>query len=208
LEAQAKLLRVLQEREFERVGGTRSLHTDVRLIAATNRDLGAQVAEGRFRADLYYRLNVFPITIPPLRERREDIAALIDHFARQIARKLGRELAGVTPAFVERARAGEWPGNIRELENIVERALISSHAPWLDGPALQESSATPAAPAAASERDPRPFDTLEDVERAHIRRVLEGSRWVIEGERGAAQILGLNPSTLRGRLRKLRIQRE
>ena len=208
LEAQAKLLRVLQEREFERVGGTRSLRTDVRVIAATNRDLGAQVAEGRFRADLYYRLNVFPITIPPLRERREDIAALIEHFARQIARKLGRELAGVTPAFVERARAGEWPGNIRELENIVERAMISSHAPWLDGRALLGSTPTTAALGAASERDPSSFETLEDVERAHIRRVLEGSRWVIEGERGAAHILGLNPSTLRGRLRKLRIQRQ
>ena len=206
-EAQAKLLRVLQEREFERVGGTRSLRTDVRIIAATNRDLGAQVAEGRFRADLYYRLNVFPIVIPPLRERREDIAALIEHFARQIARKLGTDLAGVAPAFVERARAGEWPGNIRELENIVERAMISSRAPWLDGREFLGPASTSAAPAAPSEQDASAFETLDDVERAHIRRVLEGSRWVIEGEHGAARILGLNPSTLRGRLRKLRIHR-
>jgi transcriptional regulator with GAF, ATPase, and Fis domain len=152
-------------------------------------------------------LNVFPIVIPPLRERREDIAALIEHFARQIARKLGRDLAGVTAAFVERARAGDWPGNIRELENIVERAMISSRAPWLDGREFLGPGPTSPVPAAMPERNRGALETLEDVEREHIRCVLERSRWVIEGEDGAARILGLNPSTLRGRLRKLRIHR-
>jgi DNA-binding NtrC family response regulator len=204
LEAQAKLLRVLQEREFERVGGTRSLRADVRVIAATNRELQAQVAAGAFRSDLYYRLNVFPIVVPPLRERRGDIPRLLQHFAAKAARKLGRPLDGVSPEFVERASAYEWPGNIRELENLVERAMILSSGALLDGSDLfapAAGSAQKVALAASSE------ETLEEMERAHIRRVLEATRWVIEGDRGAARILGLNPSTLRGRLRKLGIRK-
>ncbi len=202
-EAQAKLLRVLQEREFERVGGARSLRADVRVIAATNRDLQAQVAAGRFRADLYYRLNVFPITVPPLRERREDIPRLARHFAAKAARKLGKTLEGIAPAFIEQASAYDWPGNIRELENLVERAMIMSEGARLDAIGLfSEASlpdgATPAAPADA---------TLEEIERTHVRRVLERCGWVIEGEHGAARVLGLNPSTLRGRLRKLGISK-
>ena len=203
LETQAKLLRVLQEREFERVGGARSLKVDVRVIAATNRDLQAQVASGRFRADLFYRLNVFPIVVPPLRERRADIAPLVQHFARKAARKLGRAFQGVSPAFLERATAYDWPGNVRELENAVERAMILSPGAFLDG------SPVPETPSSAPAPPPAPVQaTLEEVERAHIRRVLEASGWVIEGERGAARVLGLNPSTLRGRLRKLGLRKQ
>jgi transcriptional regulator with GAF, ATPase, and Fis domain len=201
--AQAKLLRVLQEREFERVGGTHSLRVDVRVIAATNRDLQAQVAAGAFRADLYYRLNVFPIHVPALRERREDIPLLLRHFADKAARKLGRALDGIAPEFIERARAHGWPGNIRELENLVERAAIMSCGPVLDGRGLfaDETRSGTAAPAQTASGN------LEQVERAHIFRVLESTRWVIEGERGAARVLGLNASTLRGRLRKLGIRK-
>jgi DNA-binding NtrC family response regulator len=204
LETQAKLLRVLQEREFERVGGTRSLRTDVRVIAATNRELQAQVAAGAFRSDLYYRLNVFPIVVPPLRERREDIPRLLQHFAAKAARKLGRKLDGISPAFIERSSAYDWPGNIRELENLVERAMILSSGAMLDGSDLFAPAAGPAQKVALA----APGEgTLDEVERAHIRRVLEATRWVIEGDRGAAHILGLNPSTLRGRLRKLGIRK-
>ncbi|HLS56836.1 MAG TPA: sigma-54 dependent transcriptional regulator [Zeimonas sp.] len=216
-DAQAKLLRVLQEREFERLGGTRTLHVDVRVIAATNRDLHAEVVAGRFRADLYFRLNVFPIALPPLRERRDDVPRLLAHFAQRTARKLGRRFDGIAPAFVERARACDWPGNIRELENLVERALILSNGGPLDGsellvPVADASDATAdptalAAPFAGPVCVPPGRDTLEDVERAHIRDVLERTRWRIEGELGAARALGLNPSTLRGRMRKLDIRR-
>ena len=202
LEAQAKLLRVLQEREFERVGATRSLRTDVRVIAATNRNLDAQVATGAFRSDLFYRLNVFPISVPPLRQRREDIPALVRHFAAKAARRIGKSVDGVSARFLERAAAHDWPGNIRELENFVERALIMSSGPTLEAvepssPAHSEQSIVPT----------RVEGTLEELERSHIRRVLEATRWTIEGERGAARVLGLNPSTLRGRMRKLGIRK-
>jgi len=205
LEAQAKLLRVLQEREFERVGGARVLRADVRVIAATNRDLQAQVAAGAFRADLFYRLNVFPMQVPALRERREDIPALVRHFAAQAARRVGRELQEISPSFIERARAHAWPGNIRELENLIERAAIMSRGPLLDGSALLADEAPHLA---TSDPAPAPASgTLEDVERAHIQRVLQSTRWVIEGEQGAARVLGLNASTLRGRMRKLGIRK-
>jgi DNA-binding NtrC family response regulator len=220
-DAQAKLLRVLQEREFERLGGTRTLRVDVRVVAATNRDLHAEVGAARFRADLYFRLNVFPIALPPLRERRDDIPGLLQHFAQRIARKLGRAIDGIAPAFVERACAGDWPGNVRELENLVERALILSKAGWLDGsellvppgaapgPEAGAAARVAARPAAQGETPPARDGraTLEDVERAHIRAVLERTHWTIEGDLGAARILGLNPSTLRGRMRKLDIRR-
>jgi formate hydrogenlyase transcriptional activator len=206
LEAQAKLLRVLQEQEFERVGGTRTLRADVRLIAATNRDLGRRAEAGEFRPDLYYRLNVFPVTVPALRERREDIALLVGHFLAKAARKLGKSFDGVSPAFLERATGYDWPGNVRELENVVERAAILSRGSVLD-------SMEPFGAAAAPPRSGAPVParvavgTLEDVERAHIERVLDQTRWVIEGKQGAAALLGLNPSTLRGRLRKLGIRK-
>ena len=216
LEAQAKLLRVLQERELERVGGSRVLRVDVRVIAATNRDLAAEVAAGRFRADLFYRLNVFPIAVPPLRERIDDVEPLIGHFAARLARRLGRTVDGIAPAFVERARAYAWPGNIRELENVVERALVVSRGGLLDAsallpgvPAHPRSAAADAAAiaGAASDAGLGTDATLEAVERAHIRRVLDAVGWRIEGDGGAAERLGLHASTLRGRLRKLGIRK-
>jgi DNA-binding NtrC family response regulator len=203
LEAQAKLLRVLQEHEFERVGGVRTLRADVRVIAATNRDLQGQVQAGRFRSDLYYRLHVFPIAVPPLRERRDDIARLLQHFAAKAARKVGRSVDGISAAFIERATAYDWPGNVRELENLVERAMIMCNGALLDGSDLFAPAPASAPIAAATPSEA----SLEAMERAHIRRVLERTGWVVEGDSGAARALGLNPSTLRGRLRKLGIRR-
>jgi transcriptional regulator with GAF, ATPase, and Fis domain len=200
-EAQAKLLRVLQEREFERVGSARSLRVDVRVIAATNRDLHAEVAAARFRSDLYFRLNVFPIVLPPLRERRDDIPLLLRHFAARTARRLGRTIDGISPTFIERASAYDWPGNIRELENLVERALIMSRGGMLDASELF------AAPGGVPHAAPPGAATLEEVERAHICRILDATGWRIEGDHGAARTLGLNPSTLRGRMRKLGIRK-
>jgi DNA-binding NtrC family response regulator len=206
LETQPKLLRVLQEQEFERVGGSKTLRTDARLIAATNRDLQQRVSAGAFRSDLYFRLNVFPLLLPPLRERREDIPRLIRHFLDHASRKLGRPLADLAPALAARAIAYDWPGNVRELENYVERSAILGKATALDAaepPAVHAGRA--AAKPAASDRPAA--ETLEDIERAHIQRVLDQTQWAIEGPRGAARILGLNPSTLRGRLRKLGIRK-
>lgn len=201
LEAQAKLLRVLQEREFERVGGTETHKVDDRVIAATNRDLEVAVKEGKFRADLFYRLNVFPITLPPLRERREDIPLLIRHFAQKYIIKMSKEMTSVSDRTIERLKEYSWPGNIRELENVVERAVILSTSDELE---IYESLI-------GSLLDVSPngdkFMTLEDLERQHIIRVLNQTGWQIEGDRGAAKILGLNPSTLRGRTKKLDIKR-
>jgi transcriptional regulator with GAF, ATPase, and Fis domain len=207
LQAQAKLLRVLQEGEFERVGGTRTLRTDARLVAATNRDLQDRVAQGKFRADLFYRLNVFPLTVPPLRERRADIPALVERFLAKSARKLGKRLEGAAPAFLEQAMSYDWPGNVRELENAVERGAILSR-----GPLLQALEPPPGASTATRDRAAvgvlaPAVKPLQDAEREHIRLALEKTRWVIEGEHGAALALGVNPSTLRGRMRKLGIRK-
>jgi formate hydrogenlyase transcriptional activator len=203
-DAQAKLLRVLQTREFERVGGTRSIHVDVRVIAATNRELRAEVDAHRFRADLYFRLNVFPIALAPLRERRGDIPLLIRHCTACIASRLGRRVDGVADGFIEAALRYHWPGNIRELENVIERALIVSEGRMLDASALLAPGDLGTAAKLSSTQS---CASLEEVERAHIRRVLDDRHWRIEGESGAASALGLNPSTLRGRMRKLGIRK-
>jgi transcriptional regulator with GAF, ATPase, and Fis domain len=176
---------------------------DVRIIAATNRDLQSQVAASRFRSDLYFRLNVFPIFVPPLRERRDDIPRLVERFATAAARRTGRPFTSISPEFIERARSYHWPGNVRELENLVERALIMSNDGTLEAYHLSLDLVTSDGPVAS----PPTRATLEDVERSHISSVLAQSGWRIEGERGAAALLGLNPSTLRGRMRKLGIRK-
>jgi len=199
LELQAKLLRVLQEGEFERVGGTQTLKVDVRLIAATNRDLERAVGEGRFRADLYYRLNVFPIHIPPLRERPQDVPRLARHFAMHYAAKMGRPVGPLSADVLDRLAAYAWPGNVRELQNVIERAVILSSKGRFELPDLL------APPAAGRPR--QQHRTLEDVERQHIVAVLEETGWRVSGERGAARILGLKRTTLEARMKKLGILR-
>jgi transcriptional regulator with GAF, ATPase, and Fis domain len=199
LELQAKLLRVLQEGEFERVGGTQTLTVDVRLIAATNRDLERAVSEGRFRADLYYRLNVFPIFLPPLRERPQDIPRLARHFAMLYAAKMGKPVGPLSADVLDRLAAYAWPGNVRELQNVIERAVILSSNGRFELPDLL------APPAGGSPR--RPLRSLEDVERQHIIATLEETGWRVSGERGAARILGLKRTTLEARMKKLGILR-
>jgi PAS domain S-box-containing protein len=213
-EMQVKLLRVLQEREFERVGGTQTRKVDVRVIAATNRDLAHAVEEGRFRRDLFYRLNVFPIALPPLRERSEDIPLLVHYFVSRFAAKLGRKLTRVPAQTMLRLVAYPWPGNVRELENVIERAVILSPGPELEvGPEIPALGSTAparvtAAPALASAPAARhDSSSLEDVERAHIQGVLREAQGRIEGPTGAAAKLGLAPSTLRSRMKKLGIGR-
>jgi len=188
---QAKLLRVLQGGTYERVGGAETLRCDVRVIAATNRDLEREVAEGTFRADLYYRLSVFPIRVPPLRERREDIPQLVRHFVAKHARRLGRGVDSVSARLLKRFAAKPWPGNVRELENAVERALIISSGGVLD---LWEPVGSPA----RGDED----QTLKAAERRHVLSVLSQTGWVIEGEGGAAEVLGLKPSTLRSLMKR------
>jgi PAS domain S-box-containing protein len=204
--AQAKLLRVLQEQEFERVGGSRPIKVDVRVIAATNRDLAAMVKRGEFRADLYYRLNVFPLRIPPLRERHEDIPVLARHFLRQLARKLGKPLADIAPRSLTRLQIYPWPGNVRELQNVIERAAVLAGGPLVDiDDALEMRFDLPADGEASQSAGLN--GTLEEVERSYITQVLETTRWTIEGDQGAAAILALHPSTLRSRMQKLGIKR-
>ncbi len=216
LETQVKLLRVLQEREFEPVGSSRSLRVDVRVIAATNRDLAEAVRAGRFRADLFYRLNVFPIEVPPLRERRTDVPQLAAFFASRFARKFGKRVEAVSNETMDRLMAYPWPGNIRELQNVIERAVVLSGGPSLalgsdllpagaplaaDGARARPESATPAPVSLGLDA------ALEAVERRHILAALEQAGWVIEGARGAAKILRLHPNTLRSRMEKLGIRR-
>jgi PAS domain S-box len=200
LEAQAKLLRALQEKEIERLGNPKPIKIDVRVIAATNRNLANEVAAGRFREDLYYRLNVFPIELPPLRERREDIPKLVEAFVNEFALSMDKNVDGVAKASMESLRCYAWPGNIRELRNIVERAVILAKGPILKIalPNGTIQTTTPAKPA---------MGRLEDVERDYILRVLEATGWRVRGQGGAAEILGLKPSTLESRMIKLNIHR-
>src|SRR5262249_19889779 len=198
LELQAKLLRVLQEGEFERVGGTQTLKVDVRLITATNRDLERAVSEGRFRADLYYRLNVFPIVLPPLRERPRDILRLARHFAMLYAAKRGKPVGPLSADVLDRLAAYAGPGNVRELQNVIERAVILSSKGEFELPDLLP-------PAGGS--PPEPLRSLENVERQLIVAVLEETRWRVSGERGAARILGLKRTTLEARMKKVGIFR-
>ena len=201
LELQPKLLRVLQEREFERLGSSRTLTSDARLIAATNRDLTKMVEDRQFRADLFYRLNVFPVEVPPLRERRDDIPLLVRHFVQQFARRMGKAVDTIPSETMNVLVRYHWPGNIRELQNLVERAVILSTGPTLRVPvdALQVSPA----PAAVQ----RKGETLEEAERGHILNALEAADWVISGPKGAATKLGLKRSTLQARMEKLGIRR-
>ena len=203
LELQPKLLRVLQEREFERLGSSRTLRSDARLIAATNRDLGAMVEEKAFRADLYYRLNVFPIQVPPLRERTEDIPALVRHFVQQFARQMNRAIDTIPAESMAALQRYPWPGNIRELQNLIERAVILSPGAVLRVPV--EELKAPAVVDAVSNSDTQ--RTLADAERAHILAVLDETKWVLAGDHGAAARLGMNRSTLRFRMKKLGIER-
>jgi len=199
LEIQAKLLRVLQDGEFERLGSPRTIKVDVRVIASTSRDLKEEAEKKRFREDLYYRLNVFPVSMPPLRMRTGDIPHLVQHFVGKYARKLGRRFETVTKETMKTLQEYHWPGNVRELEHVIERAVIISPGPELFLADKLEGKA--ASTGEASSRG------LEAVEREHILKVLDETRWKIEGKTGAAAILGLNPSTLRFRIRKLGIER-
>lgn len=223
LDVQVRLLRVLQEREFERVGGTSPIKVDVRVIAATNRDLVKSNHEGKFREDLYYRLNVFPIELPPLRDRAGDIPLLVNVLVRRFAARVGVRIESVGNATMERLSRYTWPGNIRELENVLERAVILATDPTLEidpevfasgttarptNPAPSTSSGSDSqGPASAGAGPSSPFESLESSTRNHIRAALEQSGWVIDGAHGAAKTLGLRPSTLRSRMKKLGIVR-
>jgi PAS domain S-box-containing protein len=202
LELQPKLLRVLQEGEFERVGGTETLRVNVRVVAATNQDLDPALGQQRFRAALYYRLNVFPIRVPPLRERADDIPLLARHFTVALARRMGKRIDAVPARTMAALCAYTWPGNVRELQNVIERAVILSPGPTLELGEWPRANAVPQpiAPENAAL-------TLADVERQHILRVLEAARWRVSGPHGAATVLGLKPSTLESRLKKLGITR-
>ena len=218
LETQVKLLRVLQEQEFEPIGSSKTIKADVRIIAATNRDLNTAVAEGKFRRDLYYRLNVFPIAVPPLRERTADIPLLVAFFLQRFAKKFGKAVKQVQPETMRRLVAYAWPGNIRELQNVIERAILLSPGDTLrlapdfgpiaspDGPRESEIRISTKT-GAVETHAPSESNSLEDVERRHIESVLAQTNWMIEGDRGAAKVLGLNPSTLRSRMKNLGIKR-
>jgi transcriptional regulator with GAF, ATPase, and Fis domain len=201
LDVQVKLLRVIQEREFERVGGQIPIKMDVRVITATNRDLLTEVAEKNFREDLFYRLNVFPLRTPPLRERLEDIPLLVNFLVGKFAPKIGKKITGVSAQSMQRLQSYRWPGNIRELENIIERAVILTDTPILDIGPEQLPAATDAGIRLAAAGD----NSLDSVAKEHILSVLQQTRWVIEGPNGAAQRLNLKPSTLRYRMQKLGI---
>lgn len=211
LDLQPKLLRVLQEGEFDSVGGSTTRKVDVRVLAATNRDLAKAVKEGRFREDLFYRLNVFPLHVPPLRERGDDVLSLASAFAERFAAKLGRTLAPLSADSARRLKAYNWPGNVRELQNVIERAVITATNDSLNlDRALPEASASSAIadrPAHLSSVTIRTAQELEELERANILRALESVNWKISGDGGAARLLGMNPSTLTSRMKALNIKK-
>jgi len=198
LELQPKLLRVIQDGEFERLGSSRTVKVDVRIIAATNRNLEEEVHNGRFRKDLWYRLNIFPITVPALREHMEDIPQLVEYYIDKISRRLGKSIESIPTNVMNTLQNYHWPGNVRELENVIERAVINSSGPKLR---LVDELKKPFKDLSTSQK------TLEAVERDHIIRVLEQTHWKVSGKNGASEILGLNISTLRARMRKLGIRR-
>ncbi|MEP7120905.1 MAG: sigma 54-interacting transcriptional regulator [Byssovorax sp.] len=205
LETQAKLLRALEEREIDRVGGSASVAVDVRIVAATHRDLAAEVRAGRFRADLYYRLAVFPITLPPLRDRRDDVALLASAFIEREARALHKPLRGLTAEAAAKLAAYAFPGNVRELHNVIERAAILARGAWIGAAELPDLTGPREAPPPSA--NPEPDRRIEEIERAHIERVLVESAWQIEGPAGAAAALGLRPSTLRSRMLRFGVER-
>jgi transcriptional regulator with GAF, ATPase, and Fis domain len=201
---QAKLLRVLQSGEFERLGSEKTMIADVRIIAATNRILMEEVQKGNFREDLYYRINVFPITIPPLRKRKEDIPDLMEYFVRQFEKKYEKSITRISKQAYDVLSKYSWPGNIRELQNVIERAVISSKGDTLKVGGLLDGTST----ASQSELDSRETGAvkLNEVERSHIIKILDLCDWRIHGENGAAELLDINPSTLRSRMKKLDIR--
>jgi formate hydrogenlyase transcriptional activator len=198
LDLQAKLLRVIQHNEFERLGSSQTIKVDVRIITTTNRNLEEEVRKGRFRQDLYYRLNVFPITVPPLRQRKEDIPLMVEVFIERYSRKMGKQITSIQKETLKALQDYPWPGNVRELESIIERAVILCPGPVLQ---LVDKLETSFPPLSSTMR------TLEETERNQILKILSGARWRIEGKEGAAAILGLHPSTLRARMHKLGIIR-
>jgi formate hydrogenlyase transcriptional activator len=199
LALQPKLLRVLQEQEFERLGSARTHQVDVRLVAATHRDLTAMVQRGEFRSDLYYRMNVFPVVLPPLRARSEDIPDLVQHFVEIYSRRMGKQIEHVPPETMSAFAAYEWPGNIRELQNFIERSVILTSGNVLESPLAGLKNAV--------EVESLGPTTMEDAEREHIRKILEQTRWVVAGPNGAAARLGIKRSTLYFRMQKLGISR-
>jgi len=203
---QPKLLRVLQEQEFERLGSGRTHKVDVRLVAATNRDLGKMVARSQFRSDLYYRLNVFPILLPPLRERREDIPALVTHFVNLFSRRMGKQVESISPEAMSAFQWHSWPGNIRELQNLVERAVILSRDGVLLNP-LHKQQIELMIPSPHHTRAFHSSMTLEDSDRTLIVETLEQAGWVVGGPHGAAAKLGLKRTTLLAKMRRLGISR-
>jgi len=197
-ELQTKLLRVIQDGEFERLGSSLTIKVDVRIIAATNRNLEEEVRSGKFRKDLWYRLNIFPITVPPLRKHMDDIPQLVEYYVDKVSKKLGKSIDTIPMSVMNALQNYPWPGNVRELEHVIERAVINSSENKLR---LMDNLVD-------SQKDlmtaPK---TLETVERDHIVQTLEETRWKVSGKNGASEILGLNPSTLRARMRKLGIRK-
>jgi formate hydrogenlyase transcriptional activator len=206
LELQPKLLRVLQEQEFERLGSTKTIHVEVRLVAATNRDLAALTAEGRFRRDLYYRLNVFPVTLPPLRERSDDIPRLVRHFTQRFARRMGRRIETIPSPVMEALVRYAWPGNIRELQNVIERAVILARGLSLQVP-LSDLELRGQRSEVGDQKSASSGLTLADAEREHILGALRDTGWVVGGAKGAAARLGMKRSTLQKKMKKLGISR-